>query len=177
MAERLIEPDRNPSKTAFIDLEASGLSASSWPIEVGWAFEFGPPRSLLIRPDDSWPQSAWSADAERLHGVTRADLDRDGRSARETAEALNDALAGLSVWSDAPDWDGFWLFRLFQAAQVKQQFTLNDFGKLMRPLAGAREEAALRRAAQISPRRHRAGPDAKHLQTVYALARRSTPTA
>lgn len=177
MAERLIDLERSPSRTAFIDLEASGLSTTSWPIEVGWAFEHGPPRSFLIRPDASWPESAWSLDAERLHGVSRADLERDGVNPRDVAEALNAALAGASVWSDAPDWDGFWLFRLFQAAQIKQQFAVNDFGRLMRPLAGAREEAALRRAAQISPRRHRAGPDAKHLQTIYALARRLAPHA
>ena len=177
MAERLIDTEPSPSETAFIDLEASGLSASSWPIEVGWAFEYGPPRSFLIRPDDAWSEAAWSIEAERLHGVTRADLARDGATARDVAEALNAALGGVTVWSDAPDWDGFWLFRLFQAAQIKQQFALSDFGKLMRPLAGAREEAALRRAAQISPRRHRAGPDAKHLQTIYTLARRPAPYA
>jgi hypothetical protein len=159
MAERLIEPDVSPSKTAFIDLEASGLSAASWPIEVGWAFEQGPARALLIKPHVTWSDDAWSLEAEGLHGVTRADLERNGQSPREVAEAVNAALGGFSVWSDAPDWAGFWLFRL------------------MRPLAGAREEAALRRAAQISPRRHRAGPDAKHLQAVYALARRPAPFA
>ena len=171
MAERRIEIDLTSGKMAFVDLEASSLSAASWPIEVGWVFGRGAPRSLLIRPDPSWLDAAWSREAETLHGVRRADLERDGKDARDVAEELNAALSECTVWSDAPDWDGFWLFRLFSAAKTRQLFALNDFGKLMRPLAGAREEAALRRAAQISPRRHRAGPDAKHLQTIYTLAR------
>lgn len=159
------------SKTAFIDVEASSLSAASWPIEIGWAFEWGDPYSALVRPHETWPEAGWSAEAEMLHGIRRDDLVRDGRSSRDVADALNAALSGFEVWSDAPDWDGFWLFRLFGAAGIKQQFLIGDFGKLMKPLAGAREVEALRRAAQVSPRRHRAGADAKHLQTIYAIAR------
>ena len=178
MAQRTIEPEGARARVAFVDLEASSLSAVSWPIEVGWAFERGAAKSLLIRPDPTWSEEAWSVEAEKLHGVRRADLIRDGRPAREVAETLNAALSRFEVWSDAPDWDGFWLFRLFSAARVKQRFALKDFGRLMRPLAGAREEEALRRAAQTSPRRHRAGADAKHLQTIYALARaRAAPRA
>jgi hypothetical protein len=172
MAERTTEANGVVPSSAFIDLEASGLSAASWPIEVGWAFETGPARSLLIRPDPSWAPHAWSPEAERLHRIGRADLDRDGVAAVEAAEALNAALSGTTVWSDAPDWDGFWLYRLFSAAKVRQRFSLSDFGRLMRAHAAA-EEAAIRRAALVSPRRHRAGPDAKHLQTLYAFARRA----
>ena len=88
---------------------------------------------------------------------------------------LNAAFAGVKVYSDAPDWDGFWLFRLFSAAGVRQQFPLQDFGRLVRPLAGVREEALLARAARIAPRRHRAKADALHLQTLYRLAAESAP--
>lgn len=171
MAERLIQLEASSSRTAFIDVEASSLSAASWPVEIGWAFERGDPHSALVRPHETWPDAGWSAEAQRLHGIRREDLAREGRSPREVAEELNTALSGFDVWSDAPDWDGFWLFRLFGVAGIKQRFPVGDFGKLMKPLAGAREVEALRRAARISPRRHRAGPDAKHLQTIYAIAR------
>lgn len=175
MAERLIEmPLPVARKLAFIDLEASGLGARSWPLEVGWALaESGEPVSLLIKPDNSWSDDAWDANAERLHGLNRMVLERDGKSARDVCNSMNAALAGADVFSDAPDWDGFWLFRLFSAGGVRQAFALKDFGRLLRPLAGARENDLLRRASALAPRRHRAAADALHLRTLYRLASES----
>lgn len=172
MAERLIELTTEPfaRRIAFIDLEASGLGAKSWPVEVGWAFSEGAAESMLIRPDASWSDEAWDAKAERIHGLDRGTLERDGRDPRDVCRALNKALAGADVYSDAPDWDGFWLYRLFMAANIRQAFQLLDFGQLIRPLAGAREEALHERAARLAPRRHRAGDDVLHLQTIYRLA-------
>ena len=40
----------------------------------------------------------------------------------------------------------------------------------MRPLVIGREQALFARADRIAPRRHRAMPDALHLQTLYAMA-------
>jgi hypothetical protein len=159
------------SPIAFIDLEASGLGSNSWPIEVGWAFESGAPTSMFVRPAPSWPLEAWDENAQRLHGITRERLHREGRDPREVADALNEALTGSAVFSDAPDWDGFWLFRLFSAAGAKQDFALQDFGRLVRPLAGFGEAALLAQATRLSPRNHRASGDARHLQTIYRLAR------
>jgi hypothetical protein len=172
MAERLIDGSLLPCvrKVAFVDLEASGLGSKSWPLEVGWALAEGEPSSMLIRPDSSWTDDARDDAAQRLHGLDRAILERDGRSPQEVCDAMNEALGDAEVYSDAADWDGFWLFRLFSAGGVRQSFTLRDFGRLMRPLAGAREEELLRRAARLAPRRHRAAADARHLQTLYRLA-------
>lgn len=172
MAERLIDiaEPLAAKPLAFIDLEASGLGSKSWPLEVGWAFAAGEPRSFLIRPDDSWTDDAWDADAQRLHGLKRDQLLRDGVPAPEVCRALNAAFDGVRVYSDAPDWDGFWLFRLFAAAGVRQGFTLLDFGRLVRPLLGRGEQAILARAARLAPRRHRAADDARHLQVLYRLA-------
>jgi len=171
MAERLIETvvDARP-RLAFIDLEASGLGSRSWPVEVGWAFESGPPESILVRPHDSWTDDSWDVRAEALHGLSREKLEAEGVDARVVATRLNDAFSAIRVYSDAPDWDGFWLFRLFSAAGVRQNFTLLDFGRLVRPLAGVRQEAILARAARLAPRRHRAADDARHLQVLFRLA-------
>lgn len=172
MAERLIDdPPADARPLAFIDLEASGLGATSWPVEVGWAFEKGEAHAMLVRPDAAWLASAWEASAEKLHRLSRADLERDGSQVREVCAAMNAALADCDVYSDSPDWDGFWLFRLFGAAGMKQAFAIHDYGRLVRPLAGVREEALLARAARIAPRRHRAAADAMHLRTLYLLAR------
>lgn len=175
MAERAIEHTRQTSarKLAFIDVEASGLGSKSWPVEVGWAFEEGEPQAFMIRPHDSWTDEAWDPQAERLHGLDRARLEREGVAPKEVCRALNEAFAGAEVYSDAPDWDGFWLFRLFSAAGVRQGFALRDFAWLMRPLPRAHEPAILARAACLAPRRHRAAADARHLQALYRLARES----
>jgi hypothetical protein len=172
MAERLIDTRAASAvrKLAFLDIEASGLASKSWPVEVGWAFEAGAATSILVRPDRTWSDDAWDKSAERLHGLDRARLDVEGLDPREVCAAMNDALVDAEVYSDAPDWDGFWLFRLFSAGGTKQAFALKDFGKLMRPLVGGRENELFARAARLSPRRHRAADDARHLQTLYRLA-------
>jgi hypothetical protein len=177
MAERIIQhaSTDNARATAFIDLEASGLGARSWPVEIGWAFADGTADSFLVRPDPSWTDDAWDRRAESLHGISREILEREGIDARDACLRLNAALGGVKVFSDAPDWDGFWLFRLFSASGVRQAFQIQDFGRLVRPLAGVREEALLARAARIAPRRHRAKADALHLQTLYRLAAEGAP--
>src|SRR4051794_12197544 len=76
-------------RIAFIDLEASGLGSASFPTEIGWAFvrEDGSIGSgaCLIRPVAKWTiyGNAWSAAAERLTGISREMLDRDGLPPRE----------------------------------------------------------------------------------------------
>lgn len=155
---------------AFIDVEASGLGSHSWPLEVGWAIESGAPVSLLIRPDPAWSADAWDPRAEALHGITRERILEEGANLRDVAERLNADLANIAVYSDAPDWDGFWLFRLFTAAGVRQQFAVQDFARLVRPLAGQKESALLEEASRLSPRRHRACADVRHLQTIHRLA-------
>lgn len=172
MAERLIDT-ATPSaarRLVFIDLEASGLGSKSWPVEVGWAFENGETASVLIRPHDSWTDDSWDERAEALHGLTRPQLEHEGVEPREACRMMNEAFAGLRVYSDAPDWDGFWLFRLFSAAGLRQSFTILDYARLIRPLLGGRQNAVLERAARLAPRRHRAADDARHLQVLYSLA-------
>jgi hypothetical protein len=172
MAERLLNsPDAVACKIAFIDIEASGLGAKSWPVEVGWALLGGGDAvGMLVLPDNSWSDDAWDSAAQRLHGLERALLERKGIAVREICSAMNAALADADVYSDAPDWDGFWLFRLFSAGGVKQAFTLRDYGRLVRPLASGQEQDLLRRAVKLAPRRHRAAADALHLRTLYELA-------
>jgi len=156
---------------AFIDLEASGLGADSWPIEVGWCFPDGRPQAHLIRTAPNWRESAWDPKAEALHGVSRDDLKNLGAPPQQVCSALNVALSGVKVYSDAPDWDGFWLYRLFQAAKMRQAFELWDFRDLFARLSPhAMREAALK-AAVIAPHRHRASDDVLHMQTLFALSR------
>ena len=159
---------------AFIDFEASGLNARSWPIEAGWAFEDGEPASVLISPAANWPMDAWETTAETLHGLDVSTLKKDGVSAAAACSALNEALGDFEVFSDAPEWDAFWLYRLFDAAKLKPAFSIRSFGELISPMIVGREDAVLAAAAVEAPRRHRAAADARHLQTLHRLAMETT---
>ena len=153
-----------------MDLEASGLSARSWPIEVGWCFADGAPKAMFIRPDDAWSLDDWDENAEALHGVAYDVLLKDGLAPGEVCEELNEALAGKLVFSDAPDWDGFWLYRLFQAAKVRQRFIVSDFSAIFHATPLEKMESFIAKAERVAPRTHRAIPDVLHMRALYTMA-------
>lgn len=159
-----------PVRLAFIDFEASGLGARTWPIEVGWAFEDGAGESLLISPAPEWSMDDWDPRAERLHGVTPKMLSDLGVNASTACDRMTKALAGCDVYSDAPDWDAFWLLRLFDAAGRKSTIRLKDFASLMPPMSKEQKALLLASADRMAPRRHRAAEDALHLAAIYRLA-------
>ena len=172
--------DRNAKKAgrlasiAFIDLEASGLGADSWPIEVGWCFPDSAPCAHLIRTAPAWKDAAWDPKAEALHGVAREELARAGAAPEDVCDALNGALSGVRVYSDAPDWDGFWLYRLYQAARMRQAFELWDFRDLFAHLTFDQINDARAQASAVAPHRHRAAADVLHMQTLFAMTVRGT---
>ncbi|NOX82522.1 MAG: hypothetical protein GXP06_05970 [Alphaproteobacteria bacterium] len=157
-------------KIAFLDLEASGLGSASWPIEVGWCFDDGAPETMLIRPAQEWPHEAWDDHAASLHGLAYDVLEASGLVVGEVCARLNQALEGAAVYSDAPDWDGFWLYRLFAAARARQRFSLCDFGDLLCELPPQTVAAAVAEAKISSPHRHRAREDVLHMKKIFDLA-------
>lgn len=156
---------------AFLDFEASGLGAGSWPVEIGWAFESGACESHLIKPVSDWPMSAWDPKAEKMHGIPYERLLAQGEDINSVCKRLNATLGNALIYSDAPDWDSYWLYRLFGASPLKPAFRLRDYGRLMRPLVAGRESALFAEADRLAPRTHRAAADALHLQTLYRLAK------
>ena len=160
-------PGSNLSDIAFIDLEASGLSARSWPIEVGWCFLEGEPQCHLIKPDGVWSLEDWSPAAEALHGIAHKELVRKGEDAAKLCNRLNEGLRGKTVYSDAPDWDGFWLYRLFQAGKARQAFELKDLNRLLHDAAPEAADKAIDAANAATPRMHRAAADVLHLRSLY----------
>ncbi|MGV6819462.1 MAG: hypothetical protein ACWA5T_03070 [Parvularcula sp.] len=155
---------------AFIDVEASGLGPNSWPIEVGWGFVGTDPRAVLIKPADSWSMVAWEKSAEALHRISPIQLVTEGKKPIEAALGLNAALAGAQVYSDAPDYDSFWLFRLYDAAGIKPNFRLFDLGDLLRPIWEGEPAELVDLASAEAPHIHRAAADVRHLQKMYEIA-------
>ncbi|MCB1916454.1 MAG: hypothetical protein KDG52_12160 [Rhodocyclaceae bacterium] len=159
----------NPFASApppFIDVEASGLGRGSHPIEVGIVLPDGARHCWLIRPPEHW--SHWDPAAETIHGISRARLHALGRAPAEVAEALNEHLAGHTVYSDAWGNDMPWLARLFDEAGQVQRFRLESVRALLAETQVASwhptKENLLR---QLSCERHRASSDAMVLQRTW----------
>ena len=117
------------STPPFIDFEASSLDLiASYPIEVGICLPDGTLHSWLIRPHVLWQD--WSESAERIHGIARDTLEKEGRTVSEVAANLNRLLSG-QVFCDAWTFDSFWLHRLFKAANVRAEFPLESVSMLL----------------------------------------------
>jgi hypothetical protein len=152
------------SVVAFVDIEASGLSEGSFPIEIGWARTDGQAGSILIRPAADWEIDTWDEQAEELHGIGLADLVA-GVAARDAADRLNMVFAGVSlVLSDAREMDGGWLDTLFQETPRERSFSLADFDGEFRRQFG--HDPSIVEEDRV----HRAGPDALQLLKCWRVA-------
>lgn len=170
---------------AFIDFEASGLMAGSFPIEAGWAIaRVGEERpatgSVLVR-HDPWLDrlDLWDPRAEDVHHIDRRGLMLLGRPAAEAAAAMAEALRGFdTVFTDNGQWDGRWCRMLFEAAGLPMPFAVKDWRVLFDDGPGTDEVAferlhAKQGIAKIAPRTHRAADDAYSMAMLWLLTRRS----
>jgi hypothetical protein len=166
----------------FIDFEASSLSSESYPIEVAWNSEDGSIESHLISPEGQKDWQDWSQAAENVHRIERGELLSSGKSPRWIVGRMNLVLAGRTVDSDAPRFDGFWLSRLIEASGVQtQSFNLGDAEALFRELICGKtygpavyySQLALlqEQARRKCPRQHRAAWDVEYLIGLFKLAR------
>lgn len=108
----------------LLDIESSGLSDHSYPIEIAW---YKPNDntydSFLIAPAPSWTE--WDDLAEELfHGISRLQLIEQGIEPQAAAVRLNRSLSGKRVFVDGFAWDSFWLKRLFDQAEMDCEFRL-----------------------------------------------------
>jgi hypothetical protein len=115
--------DLNVKDIIVVDCEASGLAKESYPIEVGIALN-DESFSFLIKPEADWVY--WCKQAEGIHKIPRAELLKDGISCYEAAQILNSQLRGLVLFSDATDYELFWLNRLFKAANCEMLFDIES---------------------------------------------------
>lgn len=164
----------NETLPTLLDIEASGFGRGSYPIEVGIARGDGSGCALLIQPRQDWTH--WDPQAERLHGISRERLEREGHPVIQVARWLNDELGGLEkVYSDSWGFDNTWLSLLFHHAGMLPAFRLETLRLLL-----SEEQQALwyptREAlmARHGIQRHRAGDDARLLQLTYAHTRALT---
>jgi hypothetical protein len=102
----------------ILDVEASGLHEDSYPIQVAWLnTDTGEEDSFYIKPEEEW--TYWDINAEDIHNIPRKLLDDVGIPADLAVKRLLSSLGKkVDIYTDAPDFDGFWLSKLFGAVLV-----------------------------------------------------------
>lgn len=110
-------------KAVVLDIEASGLEEGSFPIEIAWIGinhdEFD---TFFIKPERHWTH--WDEQAGSIHGLSRSLITRTGIACYEAVCRLDGNMANQDVYSDAPEWDGYWLDRLYSVVEKKRTWTL-----------------------------------------------------
>jgi DNA polymerase III epsilon subunit-like protein len=155
-----------------LDIEASGFGRHSYPIEIGYVLPDGRSTCMLVRPMPDWTH--WDAEAERVHGITRATLLAHGRSVHDIAATLNGDLRGQIVYCDGWAHDYTWLAALFEAADVRARFRLESVSSLLSDACLQRLDLARQTAlAELGLTRHRASNDARALQRALSSVQRA----
>lgn len=158
----------------FLDFEASSLSARSYPIEIGCAWitdDHIVHVAALIRPDPSWPPD-WSAESAAVHGIGREALAL-AEPAVSVARRFAGLLAGRTIVSDAPDFDGRWLGRLLELLPGQPPFRIVDFDGLLHVAMSHEAQRAAYAELVRGPTPHRAGGDAARLAAAWLAGLRA----
>ena len=155
-----------------LDIEASGFGRHSYPIEIGIVQPGGRSFCTLIKPAPHWTH--WDVAAERVHGISRALLERHGRPVALVARLLNEQLQGSVVYTDAWAHDYPWLAALFEEAGSTPRFKLESVACVLDIDVLPQLQLAQREAlAAMGLTRHRASNDARALQQALLRLRRS----
>jgi hypothetical protein len=170
-------PGVDLTKAAFIDLEASSLGSASFPTEIGWAVvrEDGSIDSgaCLIRPTARWMvhSNAWSAASERLTGITKELLDREGSAPRDAIRRFLETVGNRELFSDEPDYDNHWLNMLADAAGIALGSRSISDVKLLMAVGAA---SLIHPLLDDGTPRHRAETDARRLARAVLSAASET---
>jgi DNA polymerase III epsilon subunit-like protein len=157
----------------FIDFEACSLSDDSWPIEVGiaWIDEKGKLRSSakLIKPHTSWPADVWSERSEKIHGISREQLEV-AEEAEDVARWLVGQIGDACVLSDAAEYDGRWMRCLLAAIDRDGDFEVLFIQERARSRFEQAAMSMFYKAHANGRSLHRAGEDALDLAQAWRAA-------
>lgn len=149
----------------ILDFEASSLSTTSWPIEVGLSWiESGSVTtwSSLIRPASEWDRSDWSSQSAAVHGVPLSDL-KSAPTAVEVVDAFLVVLGSRRLVSDAPEFERRWLSRLLYSVGRRESLIVEDFDIVSFACFSGFALDMLYENVERRPAPHRAGPDSARL--------------
>ena len=157
---------QNRQPPTILDVEASGFGSNSFPIEIGVKRADGARFCRLIKPYEGWAH--WDAEAEALHGISRADLDKHGLDGKVVCEQLNLFLQQSMAYSDGWVVDYPWLIKLYAAAGITMSFRLSALEYVLTEVQMQRwHEVKKRIMSSHSEARHRASVDAELIQQTF----------
>lgn len=170
----------------FLDIEASGLSFESYPIEIAWGADDGTLEEHLISPSSIAGWTHWDPAAEKIHRLQRERVLREGKAPDWICNRVDAQLSGKEVYSDNPDWDSMWLACLFDACgrvcPPIGLLPLDDlFIELLCPDPSDRIRGLVKilmlksTARRTVGSRHRAGKDVQYMLETYQLVRNEGP--
>ena len=166
----------------FLDVEASSLSANSYPIEVAWSNEKGDITSYLINPYlvDCWTD--WSVDSQKIHGITREQCKEQGVDPRWLCDYMSNSIdPNQNIYADGGEFDEYWIDTLYGAGSDLgfAQFRVMHSDRIMLAQLEKAEKNVNRRfelfkelkqeARRIVDGRHRAAVDVQYLIELYKL--------
>ncbi|TPH15750.1 hypothetical protein [Litorilituus lipolyticus] len=154
----------------ILDIEASSLGFTSYPIEVAITSSMGQSASYLIQPITIWQkQGEWDVYAEKyIHKISQEMLITNGENVISVARNLNKMFRGKLLFCGNLEYDGIWLCKLFQAANVGVEFHLTDLTYLLESWGASKTEQFWNIYNNITNSQpHRALPDTKRFVDAY----------
>lgn len=157
----------------IMDIEASGFGFDSYPIEIGVVLGDGSKYCALIKPADGW--QFWTAEAERIHGLSREVLQEHGKPIQHVAAELNEFIGDRVVYSDGWVVDKPWLSRLFYDAGAHASFSLSPLELILKEEQMDIWSQTKREViSNLALTRHRASSDALIIQETFVQTRQLT---
>ena len=159
-----------------IDIEASSLSADSYPIEFAWGNFTNGIQSFLINPSDISNWTDWNLESERIHNIPYAKLLDEGVSPADAWNVITSLFVSHHVYSDKPVYDENWLHSFGALGVDTSIIRLNDTGDLIRKhldnngMMTTTVDDIYNKAAQICPPTHRAAADVEYLLKAIELS-------
>lgn len=111
-----------------LDIESSGLSSQSYPIEIGVCLSVNNScieKNWLIKPENSWVQDLeWSLQSESKHGISKEYLINNGISAIDVCHDLNKTFDNKTLMVDTSQHDLRWINFLFNYFEIDRSFNI-----------------------------------------------------
>ncbi len=153
-------------RPAIVDVEASGFSPDSYPIEIGVILPNGAKYCTLIKPVSYW--SHWDESAEKLHGISRDVIEKHGKQVTEIALDLNEMLYDQIIYTDGWVVDKPWIDQIFMTAKTPRRFHISALEMIltedqMESWATTKSEVL----DDLDVVRHRASSDAMVVQETF----------
>lgn len=174
----------------FVDVEASSLASTSYPIEIAWSDNRGKIENYLINPHCIPYWTDWDFQAQSLHGISHEQCVLNGSQPEFVCRRLSQSIKpGEIIYADGSNFDQAWVDELFLACTGTMgfsQFKIVHSDTLLLPLIAKLEPDSSKcrelydklkiiARNRIGGKRHRAMVDVRYLIELYKICAELMP--